>query len=125
MKPVSKQFVVQEHRRGDDVHWDLMLEGQGTLATYRLPLPPNEIATVSVVVEKIVDHDLKFLIYEGPVNKGLGTVRIVDRGTFETLVNTERMLQLRMKGKILFGEFTFDYIERDRWRFSKVIVKEC
>jgi hypothetical protein len=120
VKSVSKQFVVQEHRRTADVHWDMMLEGEESLATYRFPLPLEKIAADPVVVEKIFDHDLKFLVYEGPVNNGLGTVRIVDSGVFETLVNTERMLRLRMEGKILCGEFVFEYIEQDRWRFSKL-----
>ena len=124
MKSASKQFVVQEHRRGDDVHWDLMLEDEKALATYRMPLPPDEITTVPVVVEKIFDHDLKFLTYEGPVNKGLGTVRIVDSGEFETTEKTAKTLRLQMAGKILCGEFAFDYIEQDRWRLSKAIAKE-
>jgi bifunctional non-homologous end joining protein LigD len=119
VKSVSKQFVVQEHRRGDEVHWDLMLEGQGTLATYRVPLPAEKITADPVIVEKIVDHDLKFLTYEGPVNKGLGTVRIVDSGEFEMIEKTEKTLRLHIEGKILCGEFAFERIEGDRWQFSK------
>jgi len=103
----------------------MMLEGEAALVTYRLPLPPKEIAAAPVIVEKIFDHDLKFLTYEGPVNKGLGTVRIVDSGEFETTEKTAKTLRLQMAGKILCGEFTLDSIEQDRWRFSKVIVKEC
>jgi hypothetical protein len=119
VKSVSKQFVVQEHRRGDKVHWDLMLEEQGVLATYRLPLPPEKITDKPVVVEKIFEHDLKFLTYEGPVNKGLGTVRIIDSGVFEMLETTERTVRFRMEGKILCGEFTFEHIEQDWWQFVR------
>lgn len=124
MESVAKQFVVQEHRRGDDVHWDMMFEGEELLVTFRLPLPPEKIAAAPVIVEKILDHDLKFLTYEGPVNKGLGAVRIVDKGIHEIIEHDGTMIRLRMEGKILCGEFTLKCIEQDRWRFLKAIAKE-
>jgi hypothetical protein len=119
VKSAAKQFVVQQHRRGDDVHWDVMFEGQGVLTTYRSPLPPERIAEGTVVVEKIFGHDLKFLTYEGPVNKGRGEVHIVDSGTFEMFGENEKKLKLRVEGKILCGDFILHHIEGDLWRFFK------
>jgi hypothetical protein len=124
VKSVPKQFVVQEHRRGEDVHWDMMLEDEGSLSTYRFPLPPKEITASPVIVEKIFDHDPKFLAYEGPVNKGMGTVHIVDSGSFQMIEKTEIMVRVRMEGKILCGEFVFEHIERDQWQFLRLSVKE-
>ena len=39
----DKQFVVQEHETADGVHWDLMLEQDEVLTTFRLEEPPEQV----------------------------------------------------------------------------------
>jgi bifunctional non-homologous end joining protein LigD len=114
---VTKNFVIQEHTGGDKVHWDFMLEYGSVLKTWRLDTAPESITARPVAAAKIFDHDLKFLHYEGPVNKGQGRVRIADKGTFEILEESEKKLCLGLHGKILFGKFSLEHIDGDQWQF--------
>ena len=126
----NKKFVIQQHSSGSDVHWDFMLEtcheqaqrveGVGDiLQTYRLDKAPQEIARTAANAVKIFDHPLKFLTYEGPVNKGRGSVHIADSGTYKMLNQSDDRLELDLNGKILKGKFTLSYVEGDNWQFSK------
>ncbi len=103
---MSSRFVVQEHTTPDGVHWDLMLEKGDVLTTFRLGQPPAAVLSGTVPATKIFDHPLKFLTYEGPVQKGTGKVRIVERGTCDVSVEAEDVIALRLHGTILQGDCT-------------------
>jgi len=103
---MSSRFVVQEHTTSDGVHWDLMLEKGEVLMTFRLDQPPEAASTATVRATKIFDHPLRFLTYEGPVQKGTGQVRLVEHGTCDILVEGEDAVALRLHGTILQGDFT-------------------
>src|SRR4030042_5540467 len=115
----NKKFVIQQHSSGSDVHWDFMLEIKNALRTYRLDKAPQQLTQTSANAVKIFDHPLKFLTYEGPVNKGRGSVRIADSGTYEILNQSDDRLELDLTGKILKGKFTLSLIESDNWQFGK------
>jgi bifunctional non-homologous end joining protein LigD len=115
----NKKFVIQQHSSGLDVHWDFMLEIGDILQTYRLDKAPQELLQTPANAVKIFDHPLKFLTYEGPVNKGRGSVRIADSGTYEILSQSADRLELDLNGKILKGKFTLSHIEGDNWQFGK------
>ena len=126
----SKKFVIQQHSSGSDVHWDFMLESGEVLKTYRLDKAPQELTKTSAGAVKIFDHPLKFLTYEGPVNKGRGSVRIVDSGTYEIVRQVDDLIELNINGKILKGSFTLSHtrldspssarrVEGDNWQFAK------
>lgn len=78
----QKQFVIQQHTTPDGVHWDLMLEMDDCLWTWRLNVPPTEIKNKPISAERIHDHPLRFLTYEGPVQNNTGKVKITDKGTY-------------------------------------------
>ena len=63
--------------------------------------------TDPVEAVKIFDHPLKFLTYEGSVNKGKGSVKIADAGAYEVISQNESRLTIDFAGAILKGEFTF------------------
>ncbi len=115
---MSSRFVVQEHTTPDGVHWDLMLERGEVLATFRLDQPPEAVFTGMVRATKMLDHPLRFLKYEGPVQKGTGKVRIVERGTCDALVGGQDAITLRLDGTILRGGFTLMRIEGSSWQFA-------
>ncbi len=96
-----------------------MLEAGGALRTYRLELPPGRLLQRSTTAMRIPDHPPKFLSYQGSVNKGLGSVQIVDSGTYQLLSETGELLQLEMEGKVLRGRFRLAHIEGDRWKFGR------
>jgi DNA polymerase Ligase (LigD) len=60
------------------LHWDFLLETGGVAECWRLfrePCVDEPIAT-----ERLADHRLMYLDYEGPVSQGRGVVRAVLRG---------------------------------------------
>ena len=87
MPPIDekKQFVIHEHTTPDGVHWDLMLEMDDCLWTWRLNTPPAEIKDEPIPAERIHDHPLRFLTYEGPVQNNAGQVTIADKGTYNVI----------------------------------------
>src|SRR4030042_2459452 len=94
-----KKFVIQQHSTARGVHWDFMLELGDILQTYRLDKAPQQLIQSPADAVKIFDHPLKFLTYEGPVNKGRGSVRIADFGSHELLCQSDDRLRLHLKGK--------------------------
>lgn len=116
-----RRFVVQKHTRAGQVHWDIMLEAADILETWRLGLPPEKLqgrSGQSAQAVKIFDHPLKFLTYEGSVNKGEGSVETADRGTYLLLNEDDDTKLLQLKGKILNGKFALEHVEEDKWNFT-------
>ena len=118
MSQENKKFVIQQHSTDPDVHWDFMLESGGILQTYRLDKAPSEALHLAVNATKIFDHLLKFLTYQGPVNKGRGNVRIAESGTYKIVHQAHNRIELDLNGKILKGKFTLFHIEGDNWQFA-------
>jgi hypothetical protein len=118
MPQENKKFVIQQHTTGSDVHWDFMLETADSLQTYRLNKPPQQLNQNPAKAVKIFDHPLKFLTYQGPVNKGRGNVKIAESGTYEILHQAHNQIELALNGKILKGNFTLFHIEGDNWQFA-------
>ena len=114
---MSSRFVVQEHTTPDGVHWDLMLEKGGILTTFRLEQPPETASTGTVQATRTFDHPLRFLTYEGPVQKGTGRVRIVEHGTCD-LSEEANALVLELRGEVLRGSFTLTPVERTSWQLA-------
>lgn len=70
------RYTVSRH--GD--HYDLFLEENGSLATWRLSAPPE---SGEARAEKIADHRMVYLDYEGPISNDRGSVTIHSQGTYE------------------------------------------
>lgn len=84
-----------DHLRGGS-HWDLMLERNGTLATWALNALPSpwvaqlaksssvddSVANDPVAATKLPDHRVAYLDYEGPVSERRGSVTRVAAGTY-------------------------------------------
>jgi hypothetical protein len=85
------------------------------LETYRVSLPPEDWGDKPVEVVKIFDHPLKFLSYEGSVNKGKGRVEIADCGTYRLIKKDDNQQRISFAGKLLKGEFQLCLIKDDRW----------
>lgn len=100
----KRHFVIHKHIKGNDIHWDLMIEWGDVLKTWRLENPPEKLVTTKTKATPIQDHDKKFLTYQGPVNNGTGTVELADEGTCEIL-SEENNFKIDFEGKILKGNF--------------------
>jgi hypothetical protein len=113
------RFVIQEHQKqGQETHWDLMLEHGEVLKTYRLDIPPKDILTCLALAVPIADHDKRFLTYEGPVNQGLGTVRIVEKGRYSRLLQNDLSWSFFLRGKLLKGPYEITKSHNDSWQFQ-------
>lgn len=73
MTPESPQlrFTILQHDH-PFLHWDLLMQQEGSLATWRLLQKPR--CSVWIPSEKLPDHRLMYLDYEGPVSGGRGHV---------------------------------------------------
>ena len=101
------RFVVQEHH-ARRLHWDLRLEHDGVAASWAIPngipMTPKE-NRLAVHTE---DHPLEYLEWEGEIPKGeygAGTMRVWDRGTYETHKWEERKVEVTFKGERLRGRY--------------------
>lgn len=90
------RFVILEHDH-PHLHWDFMLEEEGKLSTWRLPEPPGSV-TSALRGERIGDHRLHYLEYEGPVSGERGKVIRWDRGEY-TVEKEAPWKRLRLEGK--------------------------
>lgn len=116
------RFVIQKHeKQGELTHWDLMLEKGDYLKTFRLDKPPEEAQKEDAIAIPIMNHDKRFLCYEGPVNKGLGKVQIADCGDYTTQAESPFEWRLILKGKILWGQFLLEKTREGTWNFSAVV----
>ncbi|HVJ84098.1 MAG TPA: DNA polymerase ligase N-terminal domain-containing protein [Caulifigura sp.] len=99
------RFVVLEHDH-PVLHWDLMLEADGTLRTWRLGTVPA--ASVTTPCEQLADHRHAYLEYEGPVSGGRGCVKRVMAGDYDILETTSDVLRFRLvtRDSVLEGELS-------------------
>jgi hypothetical protein len=92
------RFVILEHDH-PTLHWDLMLEHDGALKTWRLPRPPGPKQDAAQGAVALPDHRLMYLEYEGPVSGNRGQVKRWDAGTYELVRDDERRWKVRLAGE--------------------------
>jgi len=94
------RFTVLEHDHPVR-HWDLLLEQEGVLLSWRLSAPPAPDSVVDAA--PTFDHRLRYLDYEGPVSGGRGRVTRWDGGTFEWTERSPDRAEVRLAGGRLRG----------------------
>jgi bifunctional non-homologous end joining protein LigD len=101
------RFVVQEHH-ATRLHWDLRLEHDGALASWAVPngIPADPAENRLAVHTE--DHPLEYLEFEGDIpagEYGAGTMRIWDRGTFDTHLWDAKKVEITFHGERLNGRY--------------------
>ncbi len=109
------RFVVQEHN-ATRLHWDLRLERDGVLASWAIPngIPPDPAENRLAIHTE--DHPLEYLEFEGDIPRGeygAGTMRIWDRGSYETHKWEARKVEVTFHGERLTGRYGLFGIGRD------------
>lgn len=99
-------FAVLEHRQGDAVHWDLLVQigDEPRLRTWRLADDPTA-GHSPIAAEPIAAHRRRYLDYQGPISGGRGSVRRVDRGSAAVEALTSDELRLVLHGHRLDGRY--------------------
>jgi hypothetical protein len=106
------RFVILEHDH-PSLHWDLMLEEEGVLRTWRLDTPPA--AGTAVRAEPSFDHRLLYLDYEGPISGGRGQVVRRDRGTYDRLDWGRDRVAVQLRGETWRGVLQLSREEAGSW----------
>jgi hypothetical protein len=123
-----QEFVVQVHSGYGPVHYDLMIRHGPALATWQLPLPPWEVTSDRPIpANRLADHRLAYLSYEGPVSGGRGSVAIAERGTCQVLAANDSQWLIRLEGRSLRGEYCLRQTGTadDQWTFAPLRDDQC
>jgi hypothetical protein len=116
----DNQFVIQKHCTPDGEHWDLMLQIENALWTWRLCQLPEPIGNTPIAAEKIADHPLRFLTYEGPVQNHTASVKIVDHGKFKITKQADMKIDFEADGKTLLGQFQLKAKQENIWSLVQI-----
>jgi bifunctional non-homologous end joining protein LigD len=103
----SPVFVVQEHH-ARRLHYDLRLEKDGVLKSWAVPKGVPESTDEKRLAVETEDHPLGYANFEGEIPKGqygAGTVKIWDKGVYETKVWNEKMVEVTLEGERLKGRY--------------------
>lgn len=111
------RFVVLAHD-WPSPHFDLMLECNGTLRTWRLPEAPHP--GCAIPAEPLPDHRRRYLEYEGPVGSNRGWVVQWDKGTYDVDTMTAEELSVHLHGSKLHGAVRIGCESPDHWSVEVV-----
>ncbi len=116
------RFVVQEHS-ARAMHWDLRLEHDGALASWAVPKGiPHDPERNNLAV-RTEDHPLEYLDFEGDIpagHYGAGTMRIYDRGTYETHKWRDREVMVTFHGERVRGRYVLFRTSDKNWMIHRM-----
>lgn len=100
------QFVIQTHSGCGPLHYDMMLACGEVLATWRFAAQPTDASPArTMMCERIQDHRLAYLSYEGPVSNGRGRVDIFDGGEYDAIAADDGRWEFVLHGRRISGRF--------------------
>lgn len=117
----APQAYATSAARGVDVHWDFLIEvsGQEHLITWRLSGDPVD-EPGPITAERIADHRINFLDFEGRLSDNQGRVFRVDRGEALVLHWDGPELRAELRGAHLRGVFEIISAEPDGHIFRRI-----
>jgi bifunctional non-homologous end joining protein LigD len=118
----TARFVIQEHH-ARALHWDLRLEHDGTLASWAVPkgIPPDPRRNNLAV--RTEDHPLEYLDFHGDIPKGeygSGTMKIWDRGTYETHKWRKDEVMVTFHGERVRGKYVLFRTDGKNWMIHRM-----
>src|SRR5262245_49367036 len=99
------RFVILRHETPTEyerpTHFDFMLEHEGALWTWALEKIPA--SGEAIVAQRLPDHRLAYLEFEGEIEGNRGRVTRIDSGEYEPLEAKTTNVQIRLQGQRLTG----------------------
>lgn len=123
---IKRSFVIQEHKADKaGLHYDFRLEFKGVYKSWVLPKGLPTAPGKPRLAIQVLDHDLDWGSFSGKIKEGYGkgTVKIWDKGEYETLVRTATEWKFRLKGKRSVGVFQLTRMNPGKWLMRKVKEK--
>jgi DNA ligase D-like protein (predicted 3'-phosphoesterase) len=114
--------VIQEHH-ARRLHWDFRLERDGVLVSWALPKGLPEDPKTNRLAIRTEDHPLEYASFEGeipPGQYGAGTVKIWDRGTYETEKWTDDQIKVILHGSRVSGRYVLIHTGDDQWLMHRM-----
>ena len=118
-----RRFVLHRHSGCGPVHWDLMLEIDDALATWRIAADPLAISPgAEIEATRIQDHRKAYLDYAGAVSGRRGRVEPQDSGQLSVTSGDDDLWAFELAGSELQGRFELRRIARgnDKWTLRPV-----
>jgi hypothetical protein len=117
------KFIIFYHYKIEEPHYDLMIESEDLLDSWRIPEMNLESLLNGEVIEitSIHSHNKKYLDYEGELSSEKGSVEIYDKGatTYTNFDSPE--FEVLIFGSILTGRLLFSKIEDNR--FNLIFIR--
>lgn len=110
------RFAILCHDSPRGLHYDFFLERDDVLLTWALPELPS--VGKELAAERLLDHRLLYLDYEGPISGDRGTVTRWDRGEYAMTVFEEGFISVAIKGAIIVGQVDLRRVDSGRWIFT-------
>ena len=91
-----------------------MFEREGVLWTWALEADPRQ----DQVAERLADHRMAYLDYEGPISGDRGTVTRWDAGEYAIQNHSHNRIVVRLSDGQLMGEVQLRQIGGERWEYQ-------
>ena len=117
-------FALLQHTRGNDVHYDLMLElgvarlGERSLWELQAKGVPSQ-ASQTLEWRKNRRHRKRYLTYEGDIGLGRGFVERVDEGHYVVMRKRGR-IEVSIDGRLVQGRFRVEHLDRGRHAWVRI-----
>ena len=118
------KFIIFYHYGIDETHYDLMLEAEDTLDSWRIPeenlKPLLNGETIEII--SIKPHNKKYLNFEGALSDGRGYVKIYDKGTTSYTHNENSIFDALIFGSEISGKLIFKKIENNTFNLNFIRI---
>ncbi len=119
------KFVLHEHFASHH-HFDFRLEMDGVAKSWAIPKNIPEKKGEKKLAIQVSDHSIDYMDFEGEIPKGMygaGKVKIWDKGEYELITKSKKIIKLVLHGKRLKGTYAlirFPKAGENAW----LIIKE-
>lgn len=116
------RFVVQKHQ-ATHLHYDFRLEMEGVLKSWAVPKGLPEEREIKRLAIEVEPHPVDYINFKGVIPEGqygAGIVEIFDKGKYELIEKSEKMIKFRLDGKKFKGDYVLLKMRDKNWLIYKI-----